>query len=307
MNAKDWFRDQKWGIFTHFLNHEQNTHGTITNMGIGETSWDECVNGFDVERFAGDLSQTGAGYLMFTLQQGERFMAAPNETFNRITGCKTGEACASRDLIADLIKALDKVHISLFLYFTGDGPYKDPVAGPSMGYARQHDPLTGTFLRNWSSVAREYSLRYGEKIKGWWVDGCYESFHYTDESIKYYTEAMKAGNPHALTAFNNGVKDRISYYSIYDDYTCGEMNSFVDIPDSRFIHDSQWHILAPLGIPPDGNPWGGWCKPGCKHSLTYMKDYMGKVNSKGGVVTIDVALYRDGHIDPEQLELLKSI
>jgi alpha-L-fucosidase len=299
LKAKDWFHDQKWGIFVHYLYHIQNNPETVNNMGVGETSWDDCVNSFDVERFAREVSQTGARYVMFTLMQGSRYMVAPNKTYNRITGFKTGEACSTRDLVTDLIKALNRHNISLFLYFTGDGPYKDSKAGPAMGYPAQGAPLTEQFLTKWSSVAKEYSLRYGDRIKGWWVDGCRESLHYTDEWLKYYVDAMKAGNPVSLTAFNNGIKSRIEVYSKYDDYTCGEMTSFKDIPDARFINGSQWHMLVPLGT--------YWGKPGCKHDAAYLEDYLSKVNAIGGVVTIDVALYRDGHIDPEQLAVLKAL
>jgi hypothetical protein len=38
-----------------------------------------------------------------------------------------------------------------------------------------------------------------------------------------------------------------------------------------------------------------------------MRDYVKKVNDKGGVVTIDVALYRDGHIGAEQMAVLKQL
>jgi hypothetical protein len=96
-------------------------------------------------------------------------------------------------------------------------------------------------------------------------------------------------------------------YSAHDDYTCGEMNDFVDLPDGRFSDGAQWHTLAPLGVSPDGSEWGAWCKPGIKRSADYMRDYVRKVNAVGGVVTIDVALYRDGHIDPEQRRLLSHL
>ncbi len=38
-----------------------------------------------------------------------------------------------------------------------------------------------------------------------------------------------------------------------------------------------------------------------------MYDYVKKCNSLGGVVTIDVALYDDGHIDWGQYEILKKL
>jgi hypothetical protein len=54
------------------------------------------------------MKETGAGYVIFTIMQQQRFMIAPNETFNRLTGYKTGEACSSRDLIEELYQTLHK-------------------------------------------------------------------------------------------------------------------------------------------------------------------------------------------------------
>ena len=307
MNGRDWLRDQKWGVFTHFLFHEQNRAGSPTNMGAGETDWNDCVDGFDTDKLAACLHEAGARYLFFTLMQGKRYLCAPNATFDHITGYRPGEACCRRDLIADLIASLGRYGISLCLYYTGDGPYQDPVAGPKMGYKSQKDKVTAAFVENWASVAREYSLRYGDAIKAWWVDGCYEGLGYNDELLKLYVPALKAGNPDAIVAFNGGVKARVFKYSAWDDFTCGEMNDFEDVPDGRFLGGAQWHTLAPIGKSLTGNPYEGWCKPGCKRDGAYMRDYVRRVNERGGAVTIDVALYRDGHLDPEQVELLRTL
>ena len=307
MNGKDWMRDRRWGVFTHFLYHEQNQANSLTNMGVGETDWNECVDNFDVKRLAADVHETGAHYLFFTLMQGKRYMCAPNATFDRITGYKPGEACSRRDLIADLLDALSPYGIDLCLYYTGDGPYQDPIAGPAMGYASQKDQVTEAFVRNWASVAEEYSLRYGTAIKAWWVDGCYDWFGYDDSLLSIYIPAMKAGNPDAILAFNGGVKMGVFKRTAHDDFTCGEMNSFEDLPKERFIDGAQWHILAPIGVSVTDNPYEAWCKTGCKHTPEYMKEYVRRVNAVGGAVTVDVALYRDGHLDPEQIALLKNL
>jgi hypothetical protein len=239
--------------------------------------------------------------------QGTKYLCAPNDTYNRITGAAPGEACSSRDLIDDLHCALSKYGIALFLYYTGDGPHKDPVCGPKMGYSIQGKPVKMPFVQNWASVAREYSLHYGSKVNGWWVDGCYKDFGYKDNLLAVYADALRAGNPDSLLAFNGGIKSRVFKYSNADDYTCGEMNHLYDLPDGRFIDGCQWHTLAPLGISPTGEEWGHWCKPGCRYSNEFLNKYVNKCNQKGGIVTLDVCLYRDGHIDQAQIEQLKHI
>ena len=36
------------------------------------------------------------------------------------------------------------------------------------------------YVQNWAAVAAEYSRRYGDKVKGWWVDGCYAHIGYNE-------------------------------------------------------------------------------------------------------------------------------
>lgn len=308
MHKTDVLFNKKWGVFTHYLDNAQNNPENPVNMKAGRTSWNECVECFDVELFAEQLSLVNAGYLVFTVMQGSQYLCSPNATFNKISGYKPGEACSKRDLILDLCKALKKYNIDLYLYYTGDGPWCDPVAGPKFGFVNPRKNVSRDFVQKWADVAREYSLRYGDMIKGWWVDGCYKTeFGYDDHLLKIYLDAFRAGNPNTLTAFNNGVMERVMAYTDTEDFTAGEMNDFFDIPDARFTGCEQWHTLAPLGISPDENEWNSWCKPGIKHSGEYMKNYIQKVNEHGGVVTIDICLYRDGSIDREHLEVLSHL
>ena len=58
----DWFQQAGYGVFVHFLAKVQNNPEGIQSLGR-ETSWDDCVRGFDVERFADQMVEAGAGYL----------------------------------------------------------------------------------------------------------------------------------------------------------------------------------------------------------------------------------------------------
>ena len=112
---------KKWGVFNHFLYAIQNDPNVANSRGI-QTDWDTLVNGFDAGLLAENLHRVGAGYYVITVMQGTKYMIAPNAAFDAIAGTKPGEACSTRDLVADLATALDKYGIDLFLYFAGDGP-----------------------------------------------------------------------------------------------------------------------------------------------------------------------------------------
>ncbi len=291
----DWFAKAGYGVFVHYLCGLQNDAETINSLGR-ETSWDECVAEFDTERFAQTMEEVGAGYVIFTVMQITRHMIAPNATYDRISGYEPGEACARRDLVEDLYQSLSRRNIPLMLYWTGDGPRADPRASPAFGCG---SPVTTEFVRRWSSVVEEYGKRYGDKVAGWWVDGCYPFIGYDDEKLGIMAAALKAGNPKRIIALNPGVEARVSAYSRHEDYTCGEQNEFFDMPASRAIEGEQWHILSYLGT--------GWAKPGSQYTKRELAEYVFDVHQRGGVVSIDVLLFRDGALDRSQVEVLKAV
>lgn len=333
MDKKQWFRTRKWGVFFHYLEGLQNNPASVNSDGK-HTGWDECVNELDTERIAAQLHEANAGYAAITVMQGTRFMIAPNETYDRLTGLQPGEACSRRDLIGDLIRALSKYDIPLFLYYTGDGPFcdEDTDVGEKMQAPRIGDrPITAEFIDRWTAVLREYSLRYGSKIKGWWVDGLFSGMYpgLDNAYIGKFKEAALAGNPDALFAANYfGVCKRTEFIDIpgygstifgeffheiqpptkFCDYTAGEANSFDLYPAASDVEGAVPHVFSFLGIPnPPVAVYGGWGAPGTKYSGEYMRRYIECVNTIGGVVTIDCCLHRDGQIDAQQFDLLRSL
>ena len=358
MNNKEWFKSRKWGVFNHYLSPLQMEDYKYTK-GKKLLSWDETVNSFDTDAYAKTVNDMGAGYVVFTMGQSSKYWCAPNSAYNQITGYKTGEACSTRDLIADLIKSLEKYDIPLFLYTTGVGPSDDKQAGERMGLRRLtiEDHVDDKFIRHWSMVLREYSLRYGKGVKGWWIDGCYDYIGYNDEYLAIFKEAVTAGNPDALVAFNNGTENKNPFdekfkqfynendchirklekvedalltglydtegymetavekqYRKADDFTAGERDEFNFYPSGEEI-PPVWHILSFLGhlsgadsykLPyqPNGSGWWGL---GSRYSAEYMRDYVKKVNDLGGVVSIDIAIFRDGSFDWGQVEALRLL
>ena len=299
----DWFQKAGYGVFVHYLEDLQNAPDQIHSLGR-RTSWDECVREFDVARFADAMAQAGAGYVMFTMHQRTRFLIAPNATFDRLTGYKPGEACATRDLVEDLYQALHRHGIPLMLYWTGDGPRAGSDGRrAAMGWS---DPVPTDYVRKWAAVAQEYGERYGEKVAGWWVDGSYPFIGYDDEKLGILAAALKAGNSRRIIAFNPGVEDKVRPYSRHEDYTCGEQNQFLDQPAARWLDGEQWHILSFLGSG-QSHIGAAWAMPGVKYSKQDLVDYVFEVNRAGGVVSIDVLLFRDGGLDRSQLEVLKAL
>ncbi len=293
----DWFHDAGWGVFVHYLWDVQNVGGRENTQGKPPTTWDALVHEFDTERFAAQVKETGAPYVFFTMMQRTRYLIAPNAAYDKLTGYKPGEACSTRDLVADLYRSLDKRGIKLMLYWTGDGPREDAQA--VKGFGGWTGRVSDQYVRNWADVAAEYSRRYGDKVKGWWVDGCYAHIGYNEPRWRILAQGIKAGNPHAILALNNPAMAYANSSTDCDDFTTGEVNEFTDIPEDRWRDGKQFHVLSYLG-----RDWG---RPGCRHDLAFLADYVSQVNEAGGVVTIDIALFRDGSLDLEQVKLLSRL
>ena len=260
MHIADRMVQKRWGVFTHYLSGIQNNSSNVLNQGAGQTSWNDCVNDYDVKKLADSLVRCGAGYYFITLMQGRETMIAPNATFDSIAGTKPGEACAERDLVADIFEALEPLGIDLYLYYTGDGPYAHPEIGKKFGFTEpRSEGVTPEFVEKWAAVLEEYAVRYGERVKGWWIDGCYRGFFkYTDELLEPYYRACKKGNPDTLVAMNDGVFPDYRKNYANEDFVCGEFKSPTVIPPSRFIDGAQAHMLTPLGET--------WARPGSRYS-----------------------------------------
>lgn len=304
-NSKaDWFSKARYGIIVHYLNSLQNS-GPPWNQGK-KTSWDVCVNSFDVQKFASDVKVTGAGYVIFSLQQSDEFFCAPNATFEKLTGLKRGSSTSHRDLIADLYTALKAKNIGLMVYITGNGPFKNWPAMIKLTNNNFHERVVNNayqvdkvFVQNWGKVIAEFSKRYKSKVKGWWIDGAYPFIGYNDTLLAILKTALKSGNPNAIVAFNPAPKDTVSYYSKSDDYTAGEIYHIQSVPKSRFMRGVQWHAATFVGK--------DWANPGLRFSDKELSDYVSKCNQNGGVVSLDVCVLRDGSIEVQQKEQLKKV
>ena len=288
-----WLREAGYGVFVHYLG--------------GGDGWNEKVDSFDVEKFTSQVVQTGATYLVFTLGQNSGYYCSPNATYEKLAGYETGQRCSTRDLPMEIADALAGKGIRLMLYLPSRSPQRDARAMKNLGDVHERQPAPQEFTRNWSAVIREWSLRYGEKVSGWWFDGSYNRAGWDDLSKPYnwntWAAAVRAGNPGSLIAFNPGASITHAFNRLTDqqDYTAGEQNRFGATPQSNPAPPGmQWQILSYLGT--------RWAKAdGPRWSDAWMIYYIRTVSRQGGAVTIDVNVSADGTIYGPHLKQLIAI
>ena len=296
--------EKKWGISMTY------SYPRVKKEGM---TWDECVHSVDVPRLAKSLHEMGVGYLLWGVVHNSPHMNVPNATYDALVGTAPGEICSTRDIVSELSDELAKYGIDLYIYFPGNGPRVESEITHKLGffydYAELYDDaglplpddknpvllegrMNETFVKRWASVLRELSLRYGDKVKGYWLDNFLRRMGFNEEFMKPYYDAAKAGNPDALVSFNRGVTPYLKRGYSEEQFTAGEFNEFEFIPEGRFTDGLQNHVFAPIG-----STWG---KEDARYTREYMRDYIRKVNAQGAVVTVNVKVYTDGSMNDAQ-------
>jgi len=300
----EWFVKAKCGAFTHYL----------TGADTSSDDWNRRVDSFDTEALAESLIFAGTNYYFITIGQNSGHYCAPNQTYDTLAGIKPSK-CSKRDLISDLYDVLSPRGIKLLVYLPSGAPAADLIAmkalkwewgfkgnWPSWDTGRTGKRLA-EFQLMWEDVVREWSMSWGEKICGWWIDGCYfadEMYRHGDApNFKSFAEALKAGNSDSIVAFNPGVKVPVISHTEYEDYTAGEISDSFPVCPGRYIDGDQYHILSYLG-----ETWGGG-QP--RFSDEFVIGFTKDTCKKGGVVTWDMHISYEGKIPPEFLRQFKRI
>ena len=300
--STEWMYAGKVGLSSHYFAH---TTGQVERL----------ANQLKIDEIANQAATAGAAWFLFPLYHQPWIMMAPNEEFDRIIG--HDEITSTRDVPLELSRALSKKGIRLMLYVNLrlDPQSKAPAqVREAMGGWPPNDKL----VRNIAAVFREFSLRYGKSVSGWWVDGVqlqseWGKSPHREEWFKEIADALRVGNPEALVAFNPGL--RVVRYSQQNDYLAGESFDLRPAPAGRWIDGAQWHVWTYLGAT--------WGSGGTRFTNEQLLDYGKQVANNGGVMTFDVGMngvLKSGHpgsvvtvpenigrIDPAQVAQIRFI
>ena len=295
---------------------------------------------FDVEQLKRDLVAAGVDYFFLTLGQNAGTYIAPNETYDRLTGHKRGEAtaaCNGRDIPREVIEALKGTGIKFCLYLPCRGPGRAPEDCEKLGYIPSrddHSDCTDTpeGLENWCKVIAEWSERYGRDVHAWWFDGAGGPGFGGDRETLAIRAAARRGNPDAVCAFAKKIVDYDHGFrwvlgmdrkegreldTLFTDYNCrgearhdvwagcdftaGEATNPMRLPcDGREVLGRQWFTLTYLG--------GMWGWTDVRHTDNVWSDWMKRVIPLGASVCFDVGfVHEDGRMSPAQVAQLRRI
>lgn len=295
-------REAKWGVMNHYLADWQ-AHVHRLNMNVEE--WNKLIDGFNVEGLAAQLQSAGASYYQISIGQNSGYYLSPNGTYDELTGIQPSK-CSRRDLVVDLYEALHKRGIRLMVYLPSGAPGQDKAADAALEWRNGPYP-NREFQLKWEQIIREWSQRWGNKVVGWWFDGCYfpNLMYRSPEAPNFasFAAAARAGNPNAVIAFNPGVVYRMLSITPHEDFTAGE----IDKPELVTIRRSvdgkvdgtQIHMLSYLG-----ETWG---RGAPRFTTDQIIAYSRKIWSAGGAVTWDVPVEWNGKISQPFLDQLSAI
>lgn len=316
-DVTEWFAKCGWGVFCHWLAAPPSSEG---GAELSAEEWNRQADAFDAEGLANQLADIGAPYLFISIGQNTGHYLAPNATYDRYVGIQPSK-CSRRDLVEALYDVLHPRGIQLLAYLPSGAPAADPVAVERLGWEWgfpgkwPHDwnpPRTGKrlveFQKKWEDIIREWSLRWGPKVRGWWIDGCYfadEMYRCEDEpNFKSFAAALKAGNPESLVAFSPGVCIPVISHTDHEDYTAGEIMTALPECPGPWVefnkHKARYHGLSYLG-----NDWCKGSQPRFPDEL--VAGYTKHVISKGGVMTWDAPIQQSGLIPKPFVRQLKAI
>jgi alpha-L-fucosidase-like protein len=297
-----WMKEARFGVMTHYLEEWIAKRENLPGGQMSVEQWNGLVDHFDVDALASQVASVGARYYLVTIGQGSGFYLAPNATYDRLVGGKPGRL-ARRDLVSALYQPLARRGIKLMVYL---GTPRDPAVTSTLQL--QRGPYRNReYQLKWEQVIRDWSLRWGKKVAGWWFDGCYwpNAMYRSAEPPNFasFAAAARAGNPDAALAFNPGVVDRLLSITPYEDYTAGE----IDHPDRiliRRVVDGKVDGAVPHALSFLGQTWGTGPP---RFTTAQVVEASRAIAGLGGVITWDTPIERDGKIAAAFLEQLAAV
>jgi hypothetical protein len=314
-NERTSWMQGRWGMMVHWI-----APGPAPLSGPWIPDLNCAVDQFQLDRFMEQFEEAGASWIIFTIGQNTSYYASPNSYLDRLIG--QGH-CSKRDLINELIIRVRALHRRSILYLPGE------VNAPtSLHDGFEWNPKDQSrFEVKYTDFIREYATRFGSNCDGWWIDGCYDwpQFRLKQRHWSLWVDAMRAGNPLAAIALNDGSFTQSFFDPLTDmqDFISGECNRIAGgaivlgdansgrryIPSSQNIGrpSRQFHLLTPIDC---GGLWahstpGEFLPP--LYSDRELFPLVEKCLEVKGAVTLNVGISQEGVMSKQTISQLSRI
>jgi hypothetical protein len=295
-----WMVAAKYGLMFHWTSQSKPRLGS-------PLSYCDAVRSFDVNRFAKMVSETGAGFVVFTTSHAGFYFPGPNPVIDSIL---PGRTCP-RDLVGDLANALNHYHIRLELYF-------HPGHDDAPWWQRTHfDKDKTAYFKQWRAIISSIGNRYGSRLAGWWFDDAAFTYYPFNPDCEQMSAAARAGNAERVIAYNSWILPKLNdFYDVFAGEnalweTKYEDLSFLPVGGTgRYVGGQQKGLQAEITVLVNGD-WGhfqmnqplGLPRLSAEATIAHMKDAI----SRSEVPLLDVEVYQDGTTSAQTQLLLKAL
>ncbi len=301
-----WMADGSYGIMVHYL---------IAPSGDTEeartAAFNQTVAGFHLDAFVEQFMSTGADWLIFTIDQNTGYYCSPNRYLDRILPGHTSD----RDLMLEIAVRLKAFGKQVIAYLPSEVYGQSEAVHEAFAWAPADQ---SEFQRRYCEFVRQYALKFGRMVDGWWFDGCYDWPHFNNSLYDWpqWFAAARAGNPDAVVAFNDGAFciNKVKPVTSLEDYHAGEVHMLVDgkiklghdadsplyLPEAQYIDGVQWHALVPVDSTFEGGePY--------HYSDEELFGFVRACKSVKGAVTLNLPIGQDGLIPAGSLAQMQRL
>jgi Alpha-L-fucosidase len=282
--STEWLAKAGYGLMFHFTSQSVNPDGS-------SLPYERAIDQFDVDKFAKMVSETGAGYIIFTIGHAQQYCPAPIASWEK---CHPGMT-TKRDLIAEIADALNAKGIRSILYMN------------SYGTAKFNRVDNNEFYKTFTDILKEFGDRYKEKVAGYWFDCWYQIFEgFPDIPIEDFFKVCKTGNKDRIICLNSWIYPSVSPWQ---DYWAGEVSSPVDLPVNGHmvggpVPDLRYQallIMEPYWVQQRAD------HPDPRFTASELSQYIHGCMDNGGAVTINMGIHQDGTVGEKALDVMKLV
>ena len=267
------------------------------------------------------VEEAGADYFLVSIGQMSGYYLGPNERFSSIVSAMPDRRFTKTDYIKEFADECRARGMKFMVYVPTFPPNgvrnRNGWDWTDFGMPEPEIQVhTRDSAMLWASVLREWSLRYGELVDGWWVDG--GAARTVDiEVFEMLGCALRAGNPKAAIAYNSGATfENVCQYNgteqlfpfgkdESDEQLWNRDNWLLPSTEKDWNRDLQWTMLTLIGK--------GWMNNNEPRTRVYppelWAEYYKAIQEEDGLLLLDVPINTstDYTITSEAMKILTAV
>lgn len=267
------------------------------------------------------VEEAGADYFLVSIGQMSGYYLGPNERFSSIVSALPDRRFTDTDFIKEFADECRARGMKFMVYVPTFPPNtvrnRNGWDWTDFGMPEADIQVhTRDSAMLWASVLREWSVRYGDLIDGWWVDG--GAMRTVDiEVFEMLGCALRVGNAKAAVAYNSGATfENVCQYNgteqlfpfgkdESDEQLWNKENWLLPSTEVDWNRDLQWTMLTLIGK--------GWMNNDFPRTRVYppelWAEYYKAIQKEDGLLLLDVPINTstDYTITNEAMEILKAV